>query len=223
MKKYLTTIPFGGFYESAANDIIDREIEQIFEYNDCGDVNIPDEFYHANVDYKKMYDRYSRAYVSNFNDWFKDETLIDLQLVFESLESPREYNFTTDRIFCHIPEAALAALFNFAANKKAAFKKVVEERFTSRSGFISSYSNDVEDWINKPWGTYDHNEIDTLIHVVMAVCEIEVDEYELMESLICNGGVDAYECIPNDLLEFADKQREAGKPLEYAKGENHAS
>ncbi|MBK3745953.1 hypothetical protein G3A39_43180 [Paraburkholderia aspalathi] len=85
-------------------------------------------------------------------------------LVFESMESPREYNFTTDSIFCHIPLKTVRALFKISkAESHARLSAAIAERFTSYDGFFSSYDNDVDSWLEKPLSEWDHNEISTLL------------------------------------------------------------
>lgn len=87
-----------------------------------------------------------------------------LGLQFESMASPREYNFETDRIFCHIPLKTVRALFKASESENhISLRAAIRERFTSRSGFISHYSNDLETWLDKHLQEWDHNEIGTLL------------------------------------------------------------
>src|SRR5690606_26269592 len=108
-------------------------------------------------------------------------------LEFESLDSPREYNFCTDRIFCYIPLESAKRLFVISAkgNHKR-LKEVIRERFTSRDGFISFYSNNLEEWLDKPLDQWDHNEIGTLL-IAVAPC-FDDASWGFYESMACNGG-----------------------------------
>ena len=157
----ITTIPFAGFYNSIWSDGIDRAEEMYLENLEQEDgVKIEassDAIWRA-ADYVAMYSYVARKYVDYLNDYIKDEFDLDLDLKFESMQSPREYNFTTDRLFCYISEENLRKLRSFVAEDE--LRLAIKTRFTSRSGFISSYDNDLDDW--PPLEEWDHNEIGTL-------------------------------------------------------------
>lgn len=220
--KKTVVIPFSGFYESTHNSLFDREIESLFEYDDQGNSNIPDEFYWANINYQHMRLEYSKRYVENFNELIKTESDFDLGLTFESLQSPREYNFTTDRIFCYIDQRTIRKLFAYAIDHMELFDQCVKDNFTSCDGFCSYYSNNLQDWVKKPLGDYDHNEIGLLLEVLIKGNDIKEESFEaynLMESEMCNGVITNLldEATPREFLDFAYKQREAGKPLKFKK------
>lgn len=83
---------------------------------------------------------------------------------FEDVESPREYNFTSDRLFGKVPLKTLRELFKrSAAERHESLARIIAERHSSRSGFVSFYSDNVRDWIRKPLREWDHNEYGTLI------------------------------------------------------------
>jgi len=64
---------------------------------------------------------------------------------FEELTSPREYNFDTDAVNLKIT-VDVSAIRKFLKENRDTFAEWLKERYTSRSGFISSYPNDVESW-----------------------------------------------------------------------------
>lgn len=220
MDKILTIIPFHGFYETSHSAALDDAVESFFQYDDHGNSNIPDDVY-ITTNYHKWFIEYSKAYVVAFNDFFKDETGIELGLEFESLNSPKEYNFTTDRIYCYTNKAALNALYDKVTTENLAAR--VKERFTSRDGFISFYPNDLSKWPTIVFD-YDPNQIETLIEAV-CVQEMGADyddklkSWDLMESYAGNGYYENWlcECLNSEAIDFADRQREAGKILEYKK------
>ncbi len=87
-----------------------------------------------------------------------------IRATFESMDSPREYNFATDRIYADIPLSVMRELFKRSkADKHATFSAVIKERFTSYDGFISGYSNRLQEWLSKPLTDWDHNELGTLL------------------------------------------------------------
>ena len=104
-------------------------------------------------------------------------------LTFESLKMPREYNFNTDVIYCHIGIADALKLYNrvtFPNTDKLA--QLLKDNFTSSSGFHSFYSNELEDYLSKSIEQLDHNELGILFPVP------ESDEFfTLWENSACNG------------------------------------
>lgn len=218
--KHLTTIPFTGFYETSHSAALDDCVEQFFQYDDHGNSNIPDDM-HFSTNYHSWFIAYATNYADAFNEFFKDEIGIDLGLEFESLESPKEYNFTTDRIFCHIGAEALQRLYDKVTTES--LSKRVEARFTSRDGFASFYPSSLAAWPGNVM-EYDHNQVDTLIEAVLIQelgesYEDKLTSWDLMERYACNGYYENWlcECLSPEAIEFADRQREAGKPLEFKK------
>ena len=62
-----------------------------------------------------------------------------------------------------------------------ALRHAIKERFTSRSGFISSYPNNLEAWNSDPL-TWDHNELGTLLVALLSEDENwERDIFETMQ------------------------------------------
>lgn len=192
----ITTVPFQGFYCSDHDHALDQAIEQMFQ-DDRGDAN------HGLVeaatwacDWKKVHATYASKYVEAFAAEF------EIRLKFESLKSPREYNFSTDIVYATISQRQVRELFR--DTDKATLDKVAASRFTSCSGFISFYS---PEW--RTWGsvdTWDHNQVGTLLE-----CLIEKEgrtrwnsygEFDLMQVYRDNGDFDDWICsaIPQDEL-----------------------
>lgn len=220
----LVQIPFQGFYESAFSAMIDDAMEQYWQYNDSGDHAEPDEVY-FNTNYRRIQNKMVKSYVESFNTQYEDLTGVTLGAEFESMESPREYNFSTDRIFVWLPDLTIAALFTASeANNHVELAKHIKDNCTSYSGFHSWYSNDFGDWLAKPVNTWDHNEYKILLEAVLNIGNSQrdidhaFDPWDLFEFERGNGIFDQwiYEAMPKKLTEFADIQREYGKPLDYA-------
>jgi hypothetical protein len=136
-------------------------------------------------DFSVVHLDYAKAYAEAFAEEFK------IKCEFESLSSPKEYNFTTDRIFVTIADNEVTRLRSLVSAEE--LDKVAKERFTSYDGFYSSYSNDVADWGDlQEW---DHNQIGALIAAyVNQEANTEFDQYSelsLMESFTSNGGLDS--------------------------------
>lgn len=131
-----------------------------------------------------------------------------LRLTFSGMESPREYNFETDRVFANVPASVIRKLWAISReDDHATLTRVALERHSSRSGFISGYRND---W--RSWGqvsTWDHNQLETLL---IAACEARGFDWEDSDLSIyydvCEGSYQAWESAV-DWAQFDAKRQEA--------------
>jgi len=178
--KFNLAVPFfPGFYESILDAFIDREIE--YEMEGFGKPG--DEYYRApqtweEADRKANYPCARLAIAKAWLAAFGKET--GLTLEWETMTSPKEYNFETDRLFADIDANTLAKLAT--AKDTPEFAEVLKEKFTSRDGFISFYSNDVEgsEW-QQPVTEWDHNQLQALLEAWLAVNGF--DEESLLDSI----------------------------------------
>jgi len=168
----IINIPFEGFYESKHSQELDSIEERYVEWevergSELSAAELHDAIYRT-ANYALAFDHIARAYVTYFNDYIKEEYEIDLELKFESMTSPREYNFETNRVFCEISLENAKKLCN--AVSEPSLRQAIQDRFTSRSGFISSYPNRLENWpiSIEEW---DHNQLGTLLVALLADAE----------------------------------------------------
>lgn len=175
-------IPFIGFYNSVHNDLIDDCENQLFTDHATGCTNndgLQSRFYNK-CDYSKVFTKYAQAYTESFKDEFNIPSL-----KFISLNSPREYNFSTDKIECSISRSDIRRIYKDA--DKALLGAFVEEHCTSRSGFSSFYSPDL-----KSWGYVDNWEYAQIALLLQFYFENHDNysddwEYEAMQGYECNG------------------------------------
>ena len=171
-----TTIPFQGFYNSEYSEMIDYAIEMAVA-DDHGDTNpaIAEKLFY-NTDYKAFYKYAAKLYADHFADIF------ELNLTFTELDSPREYNFTTDRIFCEIELSEVERIYNLTDKDK--LRHLVISLFTSYDGFSSFYSNDLDQW-GTDLSKWDHNQVGTLIRAYAESSDLmdDFDIYDLRESI----------------------------------------
>tara|TARA_R110000744_G_scaffold54776_2_gene116127 strand:+ start:7 stop:522 length:516 start_codon:yes stop_codon:yes gene_type:complete len=113
------SLNFGGFYHSEHSDNIDSR-EEMYGYN------------WEEVDYKETHLNYSYAYLNKLSEE------LEIDLTFIQLDSPREYNFTTDKIFCSISDKDFKSLLSTYDTKE--LYNYIEEHSKSRDGFSSFYS-----------------------------------------------------------------------------------
>ena len=117
------SLNFGGFYHSEHSDYIDR-LEEALGID------------WEQIDYKKTHINYCKEYLNKLN--FE----LEIDLTFIELNSPREYNFTTDKIFCSISENDFKVLLSTYDTEE--LFNYIEEHSKSRDGFSSFYSGYAE-------------------------------------------------------------------------------
>jgi len=127
------TINFGGFYESIHDSRIDNMIEayggdEYPEYNDWD-----------NIDFKKTFKSYIEAYCSDLSSFIKSEYGIDMDFKDLELDSPKYYNYSTDKILANIPDNQIKEL-NSLMIKDALFLEFLKERTQSYDGYFSFYT-----------------------------------------------------------------------------------
>lgn len=140
-------IPFMGFYESWHDEKCSEAVESGFNYdNETGEEkDLPDCFWDADINWSAVHNEYARKYAEAFMDEF------EFTGKFAEMTSPAYYNFSTDRIFITIPKEQIDAIKDKVFADEEA-REYVSERFTSRDGFWSHYSNDLNDtdWTEEP-------------------------------------------------------------------------
>lgn len=140
---------FPGFYETIFSEIYIEESER-YSLQD----QYPD-FEHLE-DWEINSDAYRNAVAKEFAERYIDELndrlQLGIKLTSESIESPREYNFTTDKIICSIEVGVydefiekITHLMNNPEHR-VQLTKIIRERHSDAPGFWSFMSNDIEDW-----------------------------------------------------------------------------
>lgn len=142
MKRIELELPFEGFYESIHDDAIDSTIDNYCHDDDGNEIDgAYDRIYESDIDWDKIRRDYCRQYIELVNG----ET--GLHFEYLDMTSPREYNFTTDRLFCTLPTQETARIRR-EVEQYGDYASEIKERFTSRDGFWSNYSADIkhDDW-----------------------------------------------------------------------------
>tara|TARA_B100000497_G_scaffold127402_1_gene169080 strand:- start:3023 stop:3622 length:600 start_codon:yes stop_codon:yes gene_type:complete len=125
-------LEFGGFYHSIHSNIIDDGIRNSFQ----DDVDF-DSFYDSDeydkIDWNSVHNEYCKIYIDILNHE------LDLNLKFIKLNSPRFYNFETDKIEAEISDKEFNKLKTEYLKSKE-FVDYVNESSKSYDGFISFYN-----------------------------------------------------------------------------------
>ena len=176
---------FWGFYESFYteadtysigdwyyNGDMDEETEELF-----------DEFMNSEFDYtldedkNKIFEKnVGEYYTDNFDKMMKDAIPSWKGSAFVEIESPRYYNYSTDRIFAKtvIDDAVAEEIKEYIESNKAAFDNFISDKFRVRDGFIPFYSNDPDQWM-KSLKDMDHNELCAVFEFIL---DNEYDDFE---------------------------------------------
>ena len=211
MNKLESTIPFDGFYESFISADIDYQVGQQIEWDsDTFDLNedeqqiLWDNYLSVNTSYfyNKIAEDFTNFYIDTLNERLEGFTL---NATYKFFTSPREYNFSTDRIFIEIEENhAIDFIKYIIKNYKKELEEKIKQRFTSRSGFISSYKNSLDLWIDD-YSEWDHNQIGTCFELF----DLEEEETNyslrdyLSESIMNNLG----NTLGKDGIDLLDKKQ----------------
>lgn len=191
MSKLSCLIPFSGFYETWHDAEFDNCLEYMFDPEGSGAPYagpLAMRFFDT-VNWRAAQTEYAKDYAENFA-----AALGCKVCEWEEMISPREYNFTTDRLFAKFDAAELRAMLA-RADIRAELDAVAADMFTSRSGFISHYSPDVDSWGDDISG-WDYNQRGALLraaaNVIITYGENfgQEREFELMEDARCNGWLD---------------------------------
>ena len=192
-EKLSCLIPFSGFYETWHDAEFDQALETMFDPEGCSadySGKLAMRFFDT-INWSAAHTAYAKDYAENFA-----AALGCNVCEWEEMVSPREYNFSTDRLFAKFDAVELRA-WMARADIRAELDIVAADMFTSRSGFISHYSPDVNSW-GDDVADWDYNQRGALLQAAanVIICNGgEFDqsvEFELMENERCNGAIDEY-------------------------------
>ena len=144
--KVQTFLPvFNGFYNTLFENIIDNAVDnQIEYYNEQNSTKlIYDDF---NFDYNLIMQEICKNAVSKIEEKL-NEIGMDCSIIYENLVSPREYNFANDSINIEINFKKFSRVIEILEQNYDSFTQYIKDHYTSRDGFISSYSRYSSDWM----------------------------------------------------------------------------
>lgn len=176
--KVNTFLPlFSGFYHSVYDLDINQEIEMIIEHHNEENNT---ELLYSDFNFKIDYKRYSEAiYEGIMEHIIKELPGLVISHKYEELIQPKEYNFSTDSINIEL-EVDKQKLLQLIEENHELLNDKIKEKYTSCSGFISSYSNELNNWI---WAI--ENEDESIKHKIGALigmlCEDDFEEWTLTE------------------------------------------
>lgn len=204
-----TRVPFMGTYSTQFDDNFERQVEYEAEHwadewdYSRSDVNAA---LGDLIDWRATYARGAKCYVESIVHLLQREG-VELDLKFREMTSPREYNFTTDRIWADVDLAQLHPLRSRI--DRSIFDRLVHENFTSRSGFVSFYSDDADDlWeIDFDSNDCDSNQLCIFLEALIETTLGEEWETAVLDNMSESG--DFSECLQYNPDELEEKLKAA--------------
>jgi hypothetical protein len=137
IESYLPVFP--GFYNTIFEATEDNIIESPYTYDDY------------DFNYKQYEIDMTKECVYAIERQLPEYGIKGVSIIWQSISSPREYNFTNDSInvLYKLTNESLSDLNKYIIDNSEAFQKFLTRKFTSCSGFISFYSPSLEVWINE--------------------------------------------------------------------------
>jgi hypothetical protein len=143
----------------------------------------------------------AKRFCQGFDTEMSQKLGFRLGLKFARLDSPSEYNFTTDRIVAGMPLGTAERLFALSERDgHERLGKAIREAFTPHPGFVPYYSNRAGDWTAKPVAAWDSVELGVLLD---AFVDTDIDS-DLYHDIAEGGAYEAFEdCV--DWKRFEEK------------------
>lgn len=187
--KVQAIIPFAGFYESWHSEAIDNAINRVFE-DISGEPNttLVDKAFNC-TNYKQIFEAYAKEFTKAFKHELnaKLEYNKPIRCKFIELVSPREYNFSTNKIIAEFDLEFMQWLLD-AKVYRDRFERLCRDELTSRSGFISFYNPDFETW--GELAAWDYNQLGLLLQALVNQGFSEDWEHSIIEDLDGNGNIE---------------------------------
>ena len=172
--KVQTFLPvFNGFYNTLFENILDNATEfAIDDYNEQNNTDLVyDDF---NFDFITLQSEICKDAVIKIEEKL-NEIGINCSVKYETLVSPKYYNFSNDSINIEINFKKFSQVIEILEQNYDSFYQYIKDNYTSCSGFISSYSSYASDWMEDL-----KNDAENEAHKVGAVLDFilqEVEEY----------------------------------------------
>lgn len=179
-----------GFYESVLDP---RYILEDNQYNDDNDLGGLIE--NAGLELETNYQEYMDLTSQEVNNFFIKKVneaaynIMDIKNLLTKKESdliisPREYNFTTDRVFFKVNVTGVnyTRFINKMFNEyRKELNEMIIKNHSSYDGFHSFYSNDITDWETRKH-SLDYNELSTVFETLLNIYDSGEDYiYDLAE------------------------------------------
>lgn len=169
------SIPFSGFYETCIAAELNQAIESAIEWeNEQNGTSLTSEDYEIN--WRAMYRDTARAIADFYPDYIFSRTGVWISCLYDSMNSPVEYNFYNDSIICNIPRHDLYKLLSWLeTNHPGFFREYVKCRFSPCSGWAPLYPADLDQWGHED--SWDDAQLSVILEAVDKAANGEYPDY----------------------------------------------
>lgn len=174
VETYLPIFP--GFYNSYIDS--DDEIESFLYSENLG-------YDQINFDFEAWQKECSLYACEFISIWLADLGVLSVE--FQEIISPKYYNFSTDSVNCKI-EIDTQKICWYIHNNFENFREYIYDNYSNKSGFISSYSNQVSDWVRNTSNFSDFTiNKHYLGSILTFICKNEgIDSFEMCSYILDN-------------------------------------
>lgn len=187
MKTFKTFLPvFPGFYNTIfESDYEDQEVNDINNQRSEKGLK-PIAFDDCIFNYAE-YEKNVSQECTYFIEYELKKLNVITSMKFEALISPKEYNFYNDsiNIEVNLTDENIKVIKKYIFDNLDMYKQYLKDNYTSCSGFISFFPNDLEGWQEL---TNDFNNFDEKSHLLGSIlefiCEINnIDQDEMYDNI----------------------------------------
>ena len=192
----IAIVSFHGFYNTVWSEY---DNDQLIDTKDFEDKigHYPEHLDDWSVDWEGYKKALGEFYVNEIEKRYREVFGNMFSLQYDHIWSPREYNFQSDTMYAKLivedKDAFIASLTAKMNEYKGIVEKAIKEHHSSRSGFISSMSNNFGEWIAKV-GEFDTQYIGYAMYYAYCADEFGENEskwddleYEIYEDASGNG------------------------------------
>jgi len=176
-------LPFSGFYESIwtseVNNRIEQDAEWLEEHDDRFKGMELSEITDAicdQVDFRNAYAAIARGYAIHYGEWVRIElglSVSEFGWEFDSLDSPREYNFRTDELFVRTTPEVIERIFSQTSPDK------LEKEIKAYNTCIKVYYRDTYKYTEVSAANWDSQQLHVLLWAWMKSIDDAPYEREL--------------------------------------------
>ena len=132
---------FKGFYNSYL------DLSENIEVGEGESYSMTEEQF-DNIDWNSTNENVSKFYLNYFKDELSDffKSIGVLSLEFIKVDSPKYYNYSTDKLVCNIEIDKNVFVYELRKYNFEVWEQFLKDNFTSYDGFISFYPNNTMEW-----------------------------------------------------------------------------
>ena len=178
-----------GFFDGIIERCEENELEHINELRGDKDLEPVD---WDDVKWS-VYDDARKIINERCVDWVEDKIKellnIHIKVNYQSMVSPKYYNFSNDSINVEYEIDSLTVIRNYLIDNRGMFEEYLLENYKSRDGFISSHSHKVDDWLSVMYSEKDlEHKFGSILHFIIdnEMQEAVWEMYYYAEEARCN-------------------------------------